>query len=302
MASAREMRLRIRSVKNLAQVTRALETVSASKVRKAMAINAGTKPYSEKAWKVMVHLARQPGHKTLHPLLTERAEVKNILVIFITSDSGLSGALNMNLMRQTQQYFKNSAAPVTFVTVGRIGRDMLIRRQKKVLAEFNMLPISPSFADISAIGHLVVEEYLENRADQVYIAYTEFRNMIRQEATIRKLLPLEVEYREDDVKDFNVTHHKTSSVFIYEPGPEELLDQIVPRFTSLQVYQAVLSSSASEHAARMVAMRNATDNANELVNILQLEYNKARQQSITNDMLDIAGGAEALAKSMVKNS
>jgi F-type H+-transporting ATPase subunit gamma len=301
MASAREMRLRIRSVKNLSQVTRALETVSASKVRKAMALTLATKPYSEKAWKVLVHLARQPGHTTLHPLLTERNEVNNVLVVFISSDRGLAGALNMNILRHTLNSLNKTTAPVSFVTVGGMGRDMLVRRRKKVVAEFSMLPVSPSFSDISAVGQLVVEEFLEKRADQVYIAYTEFHNMLKQEPVMRKLLPLEVEFREEGVKDYNVTHHKTSSVFIYEPGPEELLNRIVPRFTALQIYQAVLSASASEHAARMIAMRNATDNANDLVNLLQLEYNKARQQSITSDMLDIAGGAEALAKSITGN-
>lgn len=293
MPSNREMRLRIRSVKNLAQVTRAMETVSASKVRRATQAVAATQPYAEKAWKVLVHLARQPGHTMLHPLLTERESVNNVLILMISSDRGLAGAYNVNILNHTLRFAEELTAPVHYVAVGRKGRDMLVRRRRTVRAEFSHLPNSPTFADLSAIGRLVVEEYLEGKADQVYLAYTRFHNMLRQEPVIRKLLPLVVEIGGQGP---NATHTASSAVFTYEPDQEELLNSIVPRFTALQVYQAILSSMASEHAARMVAMRNATDNANELVGLLQLEYNKARQQAITNDLLDVAGGAEALAK------
>ncbi len=293
MPSNREMRLRIRSVKNLAQVTRAMETVSASKVRRATQAVAATQPYAEKAWKVLVHLARQPGHTTLHPLLTQRETVNNVLILMISSDRGLAGAYNVNILNHTLRFAADIAAPVHYVSVGRKGRDMLARRRRTVRADFSHLPNAPTFADLSAIGRLVVEEYLDGKADQVYLAYTRFHNMLRQEPVIRKLLPLDVEVGGHGP---NATHATSAAVFTYEPDQEELLDNIVPRFTALQVYQAILSSMASEHAARMVAMRNATDNANELVGLLQLEYNKARQQAITNDLLDVAGGAEALAK------
>lgn len=291
MASAREMRLRIRSIKNLSQVTRALETVSASKVRKATAAVTATRPYAEKAWKVLIHLARQPGANSLHPLLTERKTVNKVLVILISGDRGLAGAYNVNILRHTLLYFRDFETPVSYVSVGRKGRDLLLRRRKNVIAEFNDLPTPPTFLDVSPIGRLVVDDFLNGEYDQVYLAYTEFQNMIRQETVVRKLLPLEVKY---DGQGDNVTHHHTSSVFTYEPDQGELLSQIIPRFTALQVYKAILSAQASEHAARMVAMRNATDNAMDLVEALQLEYNKARQQAITNDILDIAGGAEAL--------
>lgn len=290
MSSAREMRLRIRSIKNLSQVTRALETVSASKVRKATAAVTATRPYAEKAWKVLLHLARQPGSSALHPLLTERKTVNKVLVVMISGDRGLAGAYNVNILRHTLMHFRDFEQPVAYVSVGRKGRDLLVRRRKSVIAEFNNLPTPPSFLDVSAIGRLVVDDFLNGEYDQIYLAYTEFQNMLRQETVIRKLLPLDVDYSGEGI---NVTHH-TSSVFSYEPDQGELLSQIIPRFTALQVYKAVLSAQASEHAARMVAMRNATDNAMDLVGALQLEYNKARQQAITNDILDIAGGAEAL--------
>jgi F-type H+-transporting ATPase subunit gamma len=296
MPSAREMRLRIRSVKNIGQVTRALQAVSASKVRRAMQANSSTRPYSEKAWKVLLHLARQPGHSSLHPLLSEREHVDKVLVLMITSDRGLAGASNVNVLRHTLEHFRSFEQPIAYVPVGRKGRDLLWRRRRDILAEFSNLPSPPSFLDVSAIGRLLIDEYLSGRIDRVYLAYNEFGNMIRQDPVVRKLLPLEVEFVNDEQsneKSYNVTHAQ-KSVFIYEPDQSELLDQIVPRFTRIQVFQAILSAQASEHAARMVSMRNATENAAELAEALQLEYNKARQQTITNDLLDIAGGAEAL--------
>ncbi len=292
MPSTREMRLRIRSVKNLAQVTRALETVSASKVRKAMNAYGATRPYAEKAWKVLVHLARQPGHQSLHPLLTERDSIERVLVVMISSDRGLAGAYNVNILRHTLDLEKQLGKPVDYIAVGRKGRDMLVRRRKHLIADFSDLPAAPSFMDVSAIGRLVVKEFLERRVDQVFLSYTEFFTMIKQVPTTHKILPLEVVY---GGKGPNSTNHRTSSVFTYEPDQNQILDEIIPRFTALQVYKAILSSQASEHAARMVAMRNATDSANELVDVLQLDYNKVRQQSITNDLLDIAGGANALS-------
>jgi F-type H+-transporting ATPase subunit gamma len=293
MASAREMRLRIRSVKNISQVTRALEAVSASKVRKAVAAVQATRAYATKAWQVLTHVAGQPGRSSLHPLLTRRAEVRNVLVVMVSGDRGLAGAYNTNILRYAAQRFDASPAPVSYIAVGRKGRDLLLRRRKHMVAEFSNLPAAPSFADVSAIGRMAVEDFLQGQADEVWLVYTDFISMVRQEPVVRKLLPLEVGGTER-VQAYE--HQRLTAAYIYEPAEQEILDEIVPRFTALQVYQAILESLASEHAARMVAMRNATDNALELVDQLQLAYNKARQQTITNDLLDIAGGAEALAQ------
>jgi F-type H+-transporting ATPase subunit gamma len=290
------MRLRIKSVKNISQVTRALQAVSASKVRKAIAALMGTRPYATKAWQVLAHVAAQPGRDTLHPLLTQRASVKNILVVVISGDRGLAGAYNSNLVRFVTRQFSQSASPAQYIAVGRKGRDLLLRRKQNVIAEFSNLPAAPSFVDVSAIGRLAVDDYLSGKVDEVYLVYTSFVNMVKQEPTVKKLLPLEVGSGEGRVTAFEQTR-QASAAYLYEPAEREILDEIIPRFTALQVYQAILESLASEHAARMVAMRNATDNALELVGDLQLQYNKVRQQVITNDMLDIAGGAEALAQS-----
>jgi len=299
MASAREMRLRIRSVKNISQVTRALEAVSASKVRKAVAAVLTTRPYATKAWQVLTHIAKQPGRVTLHPLLTHRPEVKRTLAVIVTGDRGLAGAYNTNIIRFTAQKFDRYPNPVRYIAVGRKGRDLLYRRRKEVVAEFSNLPAAPSFADVSAIGRLVVDEFLSGEVDEVYLVYTDFHTMVHQETVVQRLLPLEIESGEGRVKAYETK--RLEAAYIYEPAEQEILDEIIPRFTALQVYQAILESLASEHAARMVAMRNATDNALELVSSLQMDYNKARQQMITNELLDIVGGAEALASVRVRN-
>ncbi|MEW5869492.1 MAG: ATP synthase F1 subunit gamma [Chloroflexota bacterium] len=298
MANAREVQLRIRSVKNIAQVTRALQAVSASKVRKSIQAVMNTRPYATKAWQVLTHIARQPGRNTLHPLLTRREQVNNVLVVLVSGDRGLAGAYNTNIVRFVLQRFLNSPVPVRYITVGRKGRDLMLRRRQQIIAEFSNLPAAPSFADVSAIGRLAVEEFLQGRADEVYLVYTDFINLVRQVTTMKKLLPLEVDEGEDRVAVFGQGGSGASAAYIYEPGQIEIMDEIVPRFTALQVYQAIMESLASEHAARMVAMKNATDSATALAGALQLEYNKVRQQTITSEMLDIAGGAEALAKEL----
>ncbi len=300
MASAREMRLRIRSVENIAQVTRALQAVSASRVRKAEARVKQTRPYADKAWQVLRHLSVQPSNEDVHPFLVAREPVKNVLAVVVTGDRGLAGAYNTNVLRYTLEHFRNAGTPVKFIVVGRKGRDTLVRRRVDILAEFSDLPAEPTYADVSAIGRLAMDEFLSGRADQVFLVYTDFVNLLRQIPRHKLLLPVALDplsigenVPAEDAKQSE--HASALPTYIYEPSQEALINQIVPRLTELQVFQAITESLASEHAARMVAMRNATDNAVELAGALRLEYNKARQQAITSDMLDIAGGAEALS-------
>ncbi len=295
MASAREMRLRIKSVKNISQVTRALEAVSAAKVRKAIQALSATRSYATKAWQVLTHITNQPGTLNLHPLLTARANPKNALVIVMTADRGLAGAYNTNIIRYVLQRFDKYPLPVKYITVGRKGRDLLFRLHKPVLADFSNMPSAPKFSAVSAIGRLVVDDFIKGEVDEVFLIYTDFISMARQNANMKKLLPLEIGTRDGLVKDFGEHPTGPAAAYEFEPDQKDILDEMIPRFTALQIYQAVLESQASEHAARMVAMRNATDNAKELVGALQLAYNKVRQQAITNDILDIVGGAEALA-------
>lgn len=282
--------MRISSVRNISQVTRAMHAVSASKVRKAMQAVEATQPYATRAWNVLQHLSSQPGRKSIHPLLDTRGSVCQTMVILLTGDQGLAGAYNANVIRFAMERFRKCSCPVRYVLVGKQGREPLVRMGVDIQAEFSDIPDIISFVDVSAIGRLAVDEFLDENVDEVYVVYTDFVNMLTQVPTMKKLLPLEFDSGEGRVSDFAAKGEDYKLAYIYEPSREELLDTIIPSFTALQLYQAVLESIASEHAARMVAMQNATDNAVELGDLLQLEYNKARQQSITNEMLDIVGG------------
>jgi F-type H+-transporting ATPase subunit gamma len=253
-----------------------------------------TRSYAAKAWQVLTHITNQPESLNLHPLLTARTNPQNALVIVMTADRGLAGAYNTNVIRYVLQRFDKYPIPVQYITVGRKGRDLLMRMRKPVLADFSNLPSAPKFSTVSSIGRLVVDEFIKGEADEVYLIYTDFVSMARQVTNVKKLLPLEIN-REQLVTDFGEHYTGLAAAYEFEPDQTEILNEMIPRFTALQIYQAVLESQASEHAARMVAMRNATDNAKELVSALQLAYNKVRQQAITNDILDIVGGAEALA-------
>lgn len=296
MATAREVRLRIRSVKNISQVTRALQTISASRVRKAQEAVLSTRPYATKAWALLQHLSYVPEGGYLHPLLEDRLEIENELVVLITSDRGLAGAYNSNVIRLALESFRDLPHPVRYVAVGSKGRDLLHRLGRTIVAEFTELPADPSFDDVRPIGSLVFDEYRDRKADAVHLIYTDFVNLLRQVPTARQLLPLEIDEPDLRVQAFEDLPGSPPASYIYEPNQELLIDFIVARFTQLQLYQAILESQASEHAARMVAMQNATENAIDLAAALTLEYNKARQLAITSDMLDIAGGAEALAQ------
>ncbi len=298
MATVREIERRIRSVKNIAQVTRALEAVSASKVRRAQNAVMNTRPYATEAWHVLTDLTKQAGvGPNLHPLLINRP-VHSIDLIVITSDRGLCGAFNYNVVRLALEFIKKQSAPVQVISVGRKGRELLFRAGQKIIAEFSNLPAAPSILDVSPIGRTAIDDFLRNRTDAVYVAYTDFINTLSQKAHIRPLLPLSLGTAEDSIAASAVGSmaptRSAPYAYTYEPGVTELLDNLVPRFTELQVYQAILESLASEHSARMVAMRNATDNARSLIDTYTLVRNKARQTAITSELLDIAGGAEAL--------
>jgi F-type H+-transporting ATPase subunit gamma len=289
MSSLREMRLRIRSVQNIAQVTRALQTVSASKVRKAQAAVLATRPYAAKAYEVLGHLANR-RNLIRHPMLTPRNPPRNILAILISGDRGLAGAYNAGVVRAAFLRFQDSPAPVHYVVVGRKGREMLAHSGAHVTAEFTGLPPTPGYADVSPIGRIALDEFRSGKADEVWIVFTKFENLMRQQTVVQALLPIP----QPESPARPAENNGPDPVYLFEPSQIHLLDQVIDRLVNMEVYEAILESLASEHAARMVTMRNATENANELTDGLRLDYNKARQQSITSDLLDIATGTEAL--------
>lgn len=298
MTTAREILRRIRSVKNIAQVTRALEAVSASKVRKAQAQVLATRPYTERAWFILLNLANQTGlGAQAHPLLSDHPEAQAIDLILLTGDRGLCGAFNQNVVQKAMQFIQRQSKPVRLIAVGSKGRDLMWRRGYNIVAEFSHLPAAPAIVDISAIAWTAINHFLCGQASEVYLAYTDFVNTLKQEPVVKRLLPLRVQAAASQAMSEYVETVRAGQwgEYIYEPSAQSIFDTVLPRFTELQVYQAVLESLASEHSARMVAMRNATENAQALVQDLTLSYNKARQSAITSEILDITGGAEALA-------
>lgn len=301
MATERELSKRIKSIKNISQVTSALAAVSASKANKAQRQVEATRAYAGKAFEILHNLASQPGvGENGHPFLTAREEIKSIALILITGNRGLAGAFNSAMVSYAERFLSAWKVPVQVVAVGRKGRDLMIRRGYNVIASFDSIPDSPSILDVTPISQIVTDDFLSGKVDQVFVGYTDFINLISRRPSIKQLLPL----KPADFSDMAVAEYVSNvdltgvsdRVYAYEPGAEDLLNTVVPRFTDLQVYQSVLESQASEHSARYVAMNNATDNAGELVEILTLERNKARQASITSEILDIVGGAEALSQ------
>ena len=296
MASVREIRRRIRSVRNIAQVTHAMEMVAASRMKRAQEQAMASRPYAAKAWEVLIHLTAMVGGDR-HPLLTEPAATRTAALVLITGDRGLAGAYNANVVRAATRFMSGNPFRTKAIAVGRKGRDLLLRGGYDLLAEFVGLPSRPGEADVASIARTAIDAFLRREVDRVYIAYSDFINVLRQEPVVRQLLPVRTGDPGSRVlaEFLHCDAPERTNPYIYEQGYAELVDTIVPRFTELQLYQAILESMASEHSARMVAMRNATRNADELVGDLTIAYNKARQEAITTEMLDIVGGAEALA-------
>lgn len=290
MASAREIRRRIRSVRNVRQITKALESVAAAKVRRAQEQVEATRPYANKARDLLASIASLSGGETKHPLLTQRDEVKSATIILVSADRGLAGAYNSNVARVAFNFARDFGKPVNYVTVGKKGRDFIYRRGGQILGDFSNLPSRPTLLDTTPATRLVVDEFLNGNTDEVYLIFTEFISSTRQKPTVKRLLPLS---RADVAPDAGHAQGPKPA-YDFEPGPAEILNTLLPRLTELQVYQAVLESLASFFTAQRVAMRNATDNASDLIVEYTLSYNKARQSAITNELLDIAGGAEAL--------
>lgn len=306
MATAREIKRRIRSVKNISQMTKAMQAVSASKVRRAQAHVLASRPFSTLALGLLIDIAAQVETQVgeaLHPLLEVREPVKAAAALVITGDRGLAGPYNTNMFRTILRFEERMEAPLRYVAMGRKGRDFLIRRGAEIVAEFINMPDDPSIREIAPVARLLMDEFLSGQVDEVYVAYTDFINTLTQQPVVLRLLPIKLYSRADMVmaesleqqlEERDLLEPASHREYLYEPSARVILGQILPLFTEVLIYQSVLESQACEHSARMVAMRTATENAEELADELTLYYNKARQLAITNEMLDIAGGAEAL--------
>ncbi len=296
MPSTREIRRRIRSVKNTAQITKALQLVASSKMRRAQERVEQSRPYAEQLRALVSRLANVTGADIGNEVaLLRQRPVRTIGILAITPDSGFSGALPSNINRRVmatahdeqRRLAEQGERPgISFIAVGRKGRDYLLRTQQHILAEFTNYGDNPNISDATAIAQVAVDAFLQGEVDIVYLVYAKFVNTMTQQPTAVQLLPVQPPAREPG-------DERESLEYIYEPDAQTIFQALLPRYVDIQVYQALLEAVASFQSARMVAMKNATDNANELIQDLTLTYNKARQAAITTQILEIVAGANA---------
>ncbi len=295
MPSLKDIRGRIGSVRNIAQITRAMEMVAASRMKRAQDSILAARPYAEELESTLRRVAGAAGlNEEIDPLLARRP-VRRVAIVMVTTDRGLAGSLNANATRSVLRWVAerasaengDTAVEIEAITIGRKGRDAMRRAGVPIAAHFAQLGDRPSFSDVTPIARLVTEDFLAEKYDEIDIAYSTFVSTLSQRPAIARILPVaspEMEQEEDASND----------EYLFEPSPEAVLSRLLPHYVAIGLYRAVLENNASEQSARMIAMRNSTDNANELIDDLTLVYNKTRQATITREMIEIASGAEAL--------
>ncbi|HEY6540162.1 MAG TPA: ATP synthase F1 subunit gamma [Ktedonobacteraceae bacterium] len=293
MPSTRAIRGRIRSVKNIAQITRALQMVASSKMRRAQERVEQSRPYAEQLRALVSRLSRVTGEDVGSLALLKQRPVRNIGYVLITPDRGMSGALSSNINRKAfasaQEQQKTLAEQgnrpgFEYVAVGRKGRDYVMRNQYHLAAEFTNYGDRPSLLDASAIAEVARDAFLKEEVDMVFLVYPKFVNTVTQVPTVVQLLPVQPPADEGGSGSESID-------YIYEPDAASIFEALLPRYVNVQVYQALLETLASFYSAQMVAMKNATDNANDLLQDLTLTYNKARQAAITTQILEVVSGA-----------
>lgn len=287
-AGVREFKRRIRSVKNTQQITKAMEMVAAAKLRRAQESAEASRPYTETLQGTLARLAAV-SFDVRHPLLDKREDVRKVGYVVVTADRGLCGAYNTNIIRIVEQSIQEDDRNLEtgIIAVGRKARDFY-RKRGRVDAEFVNLGDNVSYADAREVAQYVMNAYENGEVDQVYLVYARFINALRQIPTVTQLLPLETPEEDTSSESTRIID------YLYEPSAEEILLTLLPKYVGSQIYHAMLEGKASEHGARMTAMGNATENAGEIIDSLELAMNKARQAAITDEILDIVGGAEAL--------
>lgn len=308
----REIRRKIKSIKNTRQITKAMELVAASKMRRAVANTLALRPYARLAQALLQNLAEktsspaEAGGEGGHPLLAKR-EVKKVLVLLLATDRGLCGGLNTQLFRKLTEYLnaekkKEHQPKIFFIAIGKKAQDFLRRTGQQIIAVYPAMSNHPTLRDTYAVSRMVLQDYMNGVYDKVMLVYTDYISAINQKPTVRRLLPLSryaleemIEGTEPKTRHADIgTESAATREYIFEPSPDRVLELLVPRLTEMQIYQAVLEAGASEHSARMFAMRNATDNASELISDLTLMYNQIRQASITAELAEISAGRAAL--------
>lgn len=292
MATLRDIQRRIKSVQSTQKITKAMKLVAASKFRRAQERILEARPYAKKMNELLGSLVERAGDIT-HPLLARRDTGRKRLVI-VTADKGLCGAFNSNILRESLRFLRGAdEASVTLVVVGKKARDFYRRRQFAIKSELLGFWDRLAYSHAQEIANGVMRDYLAEEVDEVQLMYNEFRSVAVQRPVRQQLLPIQADAESDDKDDAG-----PSEEYIYEPGPESILASLLPRHVTTQVYRALMESAAGEYGARMTAMESASKNAREMINVLTIQYNKARQERITKELLDIVGGAEALRQSV----
>lgn len=297
--ATKEIKRRLRSIANTKKITKAMELVAAVKMRKAVKSVLATRAYSNAAWQIVKDLSARtdPAH---HPLLQRKEKVKNMGVVLITSNRGLCGGFNREIVETVANYLKGQTeTSVKVFLIGKRGRDIMYRHDHKIVAEFTKADVAESITEVTALAKLVISDYLSGKYDKVVMAYTDYESVIKQQPRIRKLLPIEQEdyelgFIDKAKKQVEVDKKQIDYEYLFEPSPDIVLDQMLYRLIELQIYQALLESNASEHSARMIAMRNASDAAGDMIDDLTLTFNQARQQAITSELADISSGTAAV--------
>lgn len=293
MASLKDIRAQIGSTKNTQQITKAMKLVSAAKLRKAQNNIVNLRPYALTLRKVIADIA--VTNKVSHPLMEKKEQVKNVLLVVITSDRGLCGAFNSNINKFTENYIKENTGKlekVDFIFVGRKGHDYFTKRDIKPLDYITKLDKDISYELASKIAGRVMEDYLQGNYDEVRIVHNQFNSAISQSVVCETILPIDL-----GLSTFNVDTEKSAGFsvdMIFEPAPEKIIKELLEKHFDLQVYRCMSESVAGEHGARMSAMENATNNARDMIDKLTLTYNKLRQEKITTELIEIVSGAEAL--------
>ncbi len=295
MASVQDIKRRIRSVRNTRKITRAMELVAAAKLRRAQARIEAMRPYADRMLELMSGTARASASVRGLPLLQQREQERSVAIVPLTGDRGLAGAFNSQILRRAlalDRQLRAEGKNVLWVPVGRKGAGSLRFRRQELSGEFTGFTDQPQYADAQAVAHRVTELYTDEAVDRVVVVYNHFESALVQRVTVQDVLPLSAELLETDEQERE--EDASRGDFIFEPEPEEILARLLPVYLETELYRALLESAASEHGARMTAMRNASKNAEELIDNLTLAMNRARQAEITQEILEVVAGADAL--------
>ncbi|PIR66919.1 MAG: ATP synthase F1 subunit gamma [Parcubacteria group bacterium CG10_big_fil_rev_8_21_14_0_10_36_14] len=298
-AGTKAITRRIKSVTNTKKITKAMEMVSVAKMRRATDSVLATRPYSNLAWQIIGNISKSKN-KIAHPLLEKRSGQGKIMVILITSDKGLCGSFNSQMFREIKKFVLDNSDnnKIDFVVAGKRGELFALREKMNITATFEDLLNKTKFTDIKPVAKLAMNKFVDKTYDKVYVAYTDYISTLNQKARVRQLLPIIQDDNLGDIGKKDETPEQTEAQksldYIFEPQKKELLEMLLPKIVETQIFQAILESVASEHSARMVAMKNATDAANEMVDDLTLTFNKLRQAGITREISEISAGKAAL--------